>query len=186
MDSLRYVPLPLLAAIVAASFVVAVIAATPAIRAHDRAAGAKRAAGALLVGALAAILSVTLASGGSQTGLNLVPFRGIVEQLGNVNPAVGAMNILGNAFMFVPAGLLAPLALGWGVRRTTLAGLALSVAIEVTQLALGRSADIDDVILNSAGAAAGAAVAVAAAVLVRRRSHERQTRRPRAHTGERP
>ena len=96
------------------------------------------------------------------------------------------MNILGNAFMFVPAGLLAPLALGWGVRRTTLAGLALSVAIEITQLMLGRSADIDDVILNSAGAAAGAAVAVAAAVLVRQRSHERQTRRPRAHTSERP
>jgi VanZ like family len=186
MDFLRYVPVPLLAAIVAASFVVAIIAAAVALRAHDRAAATKRAARALLVGALVAILAVTLPLGGSRTGVNLVPFRGIAEQLGNLNPAVGALNILGNAFMFVPAGLLAAFALGWGVRRTTLAGLALSVAIEVTQLALGRSADIDDVILNSAGAAAGAAVAVAAAVLVRRRSHERQTRRPRAHTGERP
>ena len=168
MDFLRYVPVPLLAAIVAASFVVAIIAAAVALRAHDRAAATKKAAGALLVGALVAILTVTLALGGSRTGVNLVPFRGIAEQLGNVNPAVGAMNILGNAFMFVPAGLLAPLALGWGVRRTTLAGLALSVAIEVTQLGLGRSADVDDVILNSAGAAAGAALAVAATIRGRR------------------
>ena len=171
MDFLNYVPVPLLAAVVAASFVVAVIAAAVALRAHDprahdRAAATKAAAGALLVGALVAIVTVTLALGGSRTGVNLVPFRGIAEQLGNVNSAVGAMNIVGNVLMFAPAGFLAALALGWGVRRTTLAGLALSVAIEVTQLTLGRSADVDDVILNTAGAAAGAALAMAALAAV--------------------
>jgi len=167
VDLLGYLPLELLGATVATSFAVALGVAIPALHARDGARAVRNAARVLLVGSTVAIFTVTLANGGSQTGVNLVPFKGIAGQLTNLNSAVGLLNIVGNAFMFVPAGFLAALALGWWVRRTTLAGLALSVAIEVTQLTVGRSADIDDVILNSAGAAlAVVALAVVALAVV--------------------
>jgi glycopeptide antibiotics resistance protein len=51
------------------------------------------------------------------------------------------------------------------------AAAGLSVLVEVTQYAVGRAADIDDVLLNTAGALIGALVAriVVAAVSVLRR-----------------
>ena len=102
-----------------------------------------------------------------------MPLRGIAGQLANLNGQVGTLNILGNAVMFLPAGLLAPMALGCGIGRVTAAACALSVAIEIVQLALGRSADVDDVILNTVGAALGAAVAVAIEIFYRRAADRR-------------
>ena len=78
--------------------------------------------------------------------------------MGNINGSLGAVNVVGNTAMFVPAGFLTAMTLGWGVRRVSVAGLVLSVAIEPCQLALGRSADVDDLILNTTGAAIGAIV----------------------------
>src|SRR5674476_896294 len=71
------------------------------------------------------------------------------------------------------AAVTRPMAFGWAIGRVTAAACALSVAIEVVQLALGRSADVDDVILNTVGAALGAAIAVAIAIFYRRAADRR-------------
>ncbi len=76
--------------------------------------------------------------------------------------------LMGNIAAFVPLGLLLPVLTG---RRSLvlvlLAGFALSFAIETGQLAISialgfayRTADIDDVIVNVAGAALGYALYV--------------------------
>lgn len=65
---------------------------------------------------------------------------------------------LANALMFVPFGILYPLAKGQGFRKTLGAGLLLILAIELLQPVFGRAFDINDVILNLAGVAASAGV----------------------------
>ncbi len=156
---MRYIPIELLATLVAVTLVVAVAAATPGLRARDRGRAVRGASRVLLAGALVAVLAVTLARGGQRVHLNLVPLRGIAAQFSNLNARIGALNLVGNMLMFAPLGFLAPFALGWGARRTLATAIALSLAIEVTQLAIGRGADVDDVILNCLGAAAGTALA---------------------------
>ena len=62
---------------------------------------------------------------------------------------------LANALLFLPLGALVPTAwrrVGW---RVVPLGLALSVAVEALQLPLGRSADVRDVLMNTAGVGAG-------------------------------
>jgi len=142
--------------------------------------GAGVLAGALVVGAfaqsrtrwllwvalcavIAAILWLTLGlafgdAGG--TGLNLTPFDEIRRALHNGGS--GHLNLVGNVAMFVPVGaLVAWIAQRWRVAVATVVGFLFSVGIELTQLGLGRVADVDDVILNTAGAILGALLAVA-------------------------
>lgn len=97
--------------------------------------------------------------------INLVPFRSLIRSF-NVNP--DAQRLLrmhgGNLMLLVPFTLLGP-ALWPRLRRwwkALLLGLGLSLGIELVQLALRvvveppyRSVDIDDVILNTAGAMLG-------------------------------
>lgn len=64
-----------------------------------------------------------------------------------------------NFLMYLPFGVLYPLATkckSW--LRTVAAGFVCSVIIELLQPVIGRSFDIDDVILNTAGVAVAAAV----------------------------
>lgn len=66
---------------------------------------------------------------------------------------------LANALMFVPFGILYPLAEEHpSFRRTLTAGLVLVLVIELLQPVFGRSFDVNDVILNLAGIAASAAM----------------------------
>lgn len=103
------------------------------------------------------------------TGLNLTPGQEIRRGLDR-ETALGLLNVFGNALMFVPVGALVAW-IAW--RRRVLAGagvgLVLSLGIEVTQLGLGRVADVDDVILNTAGALLGALLAVTWRAVVGRR-----------------
>ncbi len=65
-----------------------------------------------------------------------------------------------NIGMFVPMGALLPVIFK-RLRRfyaTALVSLGVTVAIETLQYFMGRSADIDDVIMNFAGAAIGYAI----------------------------
>jgi glycopeptide antibiotics resistance protein len=67
-------------------------------------------------------------------------------------------NLFGNLGLLLPLGLLGPIALPALRRwwRIALVALLYSVAIELIQLAVpDRSADIDDVIVNVAGAMLG-------------------------------
>lgn len=62
-----------------------------------------------------------------------------------------------NILLFLPFGLLYPLykpTAGWG--RTVLAGLCTTVAIELVQPIVGRSFDVDDILMNLFGTVASA------------------------------
>lgn len=59
---------------------------------------------------------------------------------------------LGNLLLFLPFGFLYPLFRpGSGVVRTLLSGLAVSLFIELVQPVMGRSPDVNDLILNGLG-----------------------------------
>ena len=91
--------------------------------------------------------------------VNLVPFREIARGLRAIDQGYGIVNIWGNLVVFLPIGALTMLLAR--VRWWTAVGLCavLSIGIEVTQQFLGRSSDIDDVILNTIGGAVGVAIA---------------------------
>ncbi|MDO8848483.1 MAG: VanZ family protein [Coriobacteriia bacterium] len=103
-----------------------------------------------------------------RNSINLVPFETIQLYLASDLGRIAWENLLGNLLLLVPLGALGPVAWrkldGW--KRVLAAGLAISLAIEGLQLAkwfvdvLGRtrSVDIDDVILNAAGALLGYAL----------------------------
>ena len=64
--------------------------------------------------------------------------------------------LLGNIIMFMPMGFFpALLWRRWRWWKSLLAGFSTSVSIEFIQFFIGRSTDIDDVILNTAGALTG-------------------------------
>lgn len=79
--------------------------------------------------------------------VSLVPFR-TFRQSGLV--------LLGNIIMFVPFGLFSSLLFrGFRWRRALLLGICITVFIECTQLLVGRSFDIDDLMLNTLGVLCG-------------------------------
>jgi glycopeptide antibiotics resistance protein len=83
--------------------------------------------------------------------LNLIPFVGMYNLVFySVDITVSIRNILFNILLFVPFGFF----LSWNKsRRIIVTGLLFSLLIEVLQYVfpIGRSADIDDVILNTLG-----------------------------------
>lgn len=94
-------------------------------------------------------------------GVNYVPFRTIRNYFKYASGTDRmAVNVLGNILMFVPWGLGLPLL--WrkfhSVFKVAFASLMLPVFIEFVQLFIGRSVDIDDVILNLAGGMLGGLV----------------------------
>jgi glycopeptide antibiotics resistance protein len=86
--------------------------------------------------------------------LNLVPF--------NFGSAATPFEPVSNVLLFIPLGIVVA-TLGWRWFVVLVVGLALSLAIETTQYLVneGRTADVDDLIENTAGAVLGWAVALA-------------------------
>jgi len=90
---------------------------------------------------------------------NLIPFHVVVvtcEEVfvhGNLNALI--INFLGNIVMFMPFGFFAPLLWNVSDRVAVLFGFTASLTIEVSQLFLPRSTDVDDLILNTFGALLG-------------------------------
>lgn len=83
---------------------------------------------------------------------NLDPFSTIIRN-GSLNP-----EIFQNFIMLIPLGILIPSTFKYlrGPVRTTLAGLVLSVAIELAQIIFKRGYfDVDDIIFNTLGALTG-------------------------------
>ena len=64
-------------------------------------------------------------------------------------------NIIGNIGVFIPIGIITAYLFGGSLKKTILSGSAISVFIEVVQLPLQRTTDIDDVILNTTGTVIG-------------------------------
>jgi glycopeptide antibiotics resistance protein len=89
---------------------------------------------------------------------NFVLFKTFGIYFANLGSPFWMGQLVGNLLLLLPLGLLGPIALpamnGW--LRVLLVALAMSLAIEAAQLWIpNRSADIDDVILNVAGALLG-------------------------------
>lgn len=94
---------------------------------------------------------------------NLVPFRVFADSAAQIqhnhNFGYFIVNFFGNIVMFVPVGLFLPmLCPKCSFGKTLLAGLGISLLIELCQIPLGRGVDIDDLWLNALGAAAGYAL----------------------------
>ena len=101
---------------------------------------------------------------GSDRHINLIPFQTITQYLtGNIDvnaddvAPVAALNLVANLLLFCPLGFFLPAL--WdkfvAFKRLILTGICIDVMIEMIQFLIGRSADIDDVILNVLGIAAG-------------------------------
>ena len=89
---------------------------------------------------------------------NLVPFHTLGIYWRNLGSEFWMRNLFGNLLLLLPLGLLGPIALPALDRwwRIALVALLYSVAIELIQRVVpDRSADIDDVIVNVAGAFVG-------------------------------
>ena len=95
--------------------------------------------------------------GGGKTGLriNLIPFRIFADSLAS-GTGYFIINFLGNIGMFLPIGFFT--ALLWerpSFLKSAGAGFFTSLTIELCQLPLDRGTDIDDLWLNTLGAALG-------------------------------
>ena len=86
---------------------------------------------------------------------NIIPLKATYQMIRGLSPLRLVENIAGNIILFVPFGILLPLA--FRVERLTIVyGFAESVFVEIIHLAFAMgAADIDDVILNTLGAVIG-------------------------------
>jgi len=89
--------------------------------------------------------------------INLIPFHTIGAYLSRGNFFLSLINLGGNVVVFLPIGLMPPLL--WKkwqrIWKAAGAGFLTSLSIETIQLFIGRSVDIDDVLLNTLGALLG-------------------------------
>lgn len=90
--------------------------------------------------------------------INLIPLRTIGGFFRHFIPDIFLVNIVGNIVMFIPWGF--GLVLLWkrnqSVMRILLLCFLLTAGIETVQLFIGRSVDVDDLILNFLGGCIGA------------------------------
>ncbi len=98
---------------------------------------------------------------------SLVPFRTITSYLASTPSFNVLVQLAGNVLLFVPLGFF--LAFGRKLRfgKALAIGLLVALLVETWQWLIGRTVDIDDVILNGIGVALGAAIAIAASKLGR-------------------
>lgn len=90
--------------------------------------------------------------------VNFIPFRTLSDQLlfNNTNTydlKISLLNISANLFLFSPIGFFVPFL--WNkfnsIKCIFFIGLSLTTCIECIQYLIGRSTDIDDIILNVSG-----------------------------------
>ncbi|MGH2393747.1 MAG: VanZ family protein [Candidatus Limnocylindria bacterium] len=117
--------------------------------------------GVWLAGGLVVTLQPAHPAPGQTVEHNFIPLRTIGIYLANLDSPFWVGQMVGNLLLLLPVGLLGPVVLSWMDRwlRVLVASLALSTAIELAQLGIpDRSAEVDDVLLNVAGAIFGYAV----------------------------
>lgn len=88
--------------------------------------------------------------------IKLIPFAVIVSQFFEIWTLYDGwkafvFNVAGNIGVFVPIGILSTFLFEHDAKQAALNGMLLSVFIEVVQIPLERTTDIDDVILNTIG-----------------------------------
>lgn len=92
----------------------------------------------------------------TEHSLNLMPFRFITETW-DMGVRKQITQTIANILMFLPLGFIFPVAFKKArtFYKTTICMLLFSFLIEFVQYFIGRSADIDDLILNTSGAMLG-------------------------------
>lgn len=90
-------------------------------------------------------------------GVNLVPLRTIISYIKYSGAFHASLNVLGNVILFIPIGFLFPLILKRyrSILKTAIISIMISLFIEFIQFFVGRSCDIDDLILNMIGGIIG-------------------------------
>lgn len=88
--------------------------------------------------------------------VNLMPFRTILYYV-RTGGGASWLNLIGNVLFFAPFGVCVPRLFaklgGW--RPMLIIAVAIPLIIEILQFIFGRSADVDDVILNAVGVLLG-------------------------------
>ncbi len=86
------------------------------------------------------------------------PFHSLLSFWSSIRKQGIRGNFLGNILIFIPIGILYPIAFGIGNKRkkTILFGLCLSLLVELAQLAFSKGFfDFDDILLNTLGTVVG-------------------------------
>ena len=88
------------------------------------------------------------------SGFNLIPFKEIMRY--KVGTTMFNYNVLGNILIFIPFGyLIGEYINPKNIFPVLITGLITSITVEFVQLNIGRSFDIDDILLNIVGAITG-------------------------------
>ena len=94
--------------------------------------------------------------------VNMIPFRTITGYIfqSESMQGISLTNLMGNILLFMPLGILLPIVFKRcnTLLKSLIVGTVISALIETAQYFLGRSADIDDVILNVIGTVVGVGV----------------------------
>ena len=93
---------------------------------------------------------------GGPRDVDLLPFRDVIDALQSPTELSALGGEVSNILLFVPLG--ATLALrGLPIGKTAISAFALSAAVELSQLLYvsGRTASVDDLVLNTLGAVLG-------------------------------
>ena len=97
---------------------------------------------------------LTGAENNSGTGINLVPFSEIFRY--EIGSKMFIYNVLGNILLFIPYGyFVSRYVNAKSVYQIFIVSLITSFTVELLQVRLGRSFDVDDIILNVAGGILG-------------------------------
>jgi glycopeptide antibiotics resistance protein len=108
-----------------------------------------------LAASLAFILVVTLTPTHEQHQVHLRPLQDVLAVFEPTLNLQRLFGVIGNVVLFAPLGAVLR-ARGLELGQTVARGLALSFAIELTQLAIpGRTTSVDDMLLNTLGVALG-------------------------------
>ena len=94
------------------------------------------------------------------SGINIIPFQEILRY--DLDSELFIFNVLGNIALFIPFGFIAAAYVKpKKIWTNTIIALIVSSTIEFVQLNIGRSFDIDDIILNTLGCVIGFLIYVA-------------------------
>ena len=117
----------------------------------------KEIARAILFIYLIMLFTQTFIVNSGTNSIELIPFRIIMMQLkyAQSNMHSFIFNIIGNIGVFIPVGIIFAYLLDSDIKKTILHGSLISVFIEIVQIPLQRTTDIDDVILNTTGTVIG-------------------------------
>ncbi len=106
------------------------------------------------------LFTQTFIMNSGQNEIKLIPFQIIISQLTDINSTSFSrrafiFNVIGNIGIFIPVGIFIGYLFRKSFLRSTAYAFYLSLVIETVQIPLERTTDVDDLLLNTAGAAIG-------------------------------